>query len=190
MTPNSKKDTPMTPLKDQEYIAHPFRSQLIKLLNSDKNNTVRFLALVHRFWNEKLKHGENDIEAFINQCEEEYAKKWETLPQESKDYQIRVNTVEPSHTAVEGVSANVKVTPTIELLDKLMTENANLKDTVQRRNEWVIQAKRDAGYDRNISFDIVWADALKALKSLPKLDAADKKECAGCGRHVNHCVCP
>lgn len=42
----------------------------------------------------------------------------------------------------------------------------SLQDTGNKRAQWLAQAKRDAGYPDNISFDIVWADALRALKKI------------------------
>ena len=36
-----------------------------------------------------------------------------------------------------------------------------LEEQERRRDCWFLQAKRDAGYDQNVSFDIVW-DALLA----------------------------
>jgi hypothetical protein len=38
------------------------------------------------------------------------------------------------------------------------------QDTSIRRDQWLRKAKEDAGYHYNTSFDVVWADALAALK--------------------------
>lgn len=46
----------------------------------------------------------------------------------------------------------------------LKKHNADLSDTDSRSKEWLAEAKRDAGYPDNISFDVVWKDALRALK--------------------------
>lgn len=35
-----------------------------------------------------------------------------------------------------------------------------LKDSVRRREQWLSDAKREAGYEDKISFDIVWSETL------------------------------
>jgi len=40
-----------------------------------------------------------------------------------------------------------------------------LQDTDNRRKNWLYEAKRAAGYDQNVSFDVVWEAALKALQN-------------------------
>ena len=42
---------------------------------------------------------------------------------------------------------------------------ADLEDTAQRRASWLYKAKQAAGYGDSVSFDVVWADALKALQN-------------------------
>jgi len=65
--------------------------------------------------------------------------------------------------------------PTIqELLDiiahqaiqlvKLQQQNHELAEIALKHENWIWQAKGDANYPDNVSFDVVWADALKALK--------------------------
>ncbi len=41
----------------------------------------------------------------------------------------------------------------------------SLQDDARNRNSWLWKAKKDAGYDQNISFDVVWSEALAALKA-------------------------
>lgn len=41
---------------------------------------------------------------------------------------------------------------------------ANERESAQARASWLIQAKADAGYNPNVSFDEVWTEALAALK--------------------------
>lgn len=50
---------------------------------------------------------------------------------------------------------------------------ADLKDSESRRNSWLYRAKIDAGYDDNVSFDVVWAEALAALLEKRKSRIAD-----------------
>lgn len=38
-----------------------------------------------------------------------------------------------------------------------------LEASERRQRAWLSEAKRDAGCDDNVSFDVVWAAALKAL---------------------------
>jgi len=42
---------------------------------------------------------------------------------------------------------------------------AQAQGTILKNRVWLEQAKRDAGYPDNISFDVVWHDALRALKA-------------------------
>jgi hypothetical protein len=51
---------------------------------------------------------------------------------------------------------------TAELHDR-KDEVESLRYNIKKREEWLHDAKLDAGYDQNVSFDIVWADALKLL---------------------------
>src|SRR4051794_24288642 len=37
-----------------------------------------------------------------------------------------------------------------------------LDDSVSKHSSWLSKAKREAGYPDNISFDVVWSDALRA----------------------------
>lgn len=52
-----------------------------------------------------------------------------------------------------------------EIIGRLTRENEYLKESERRRSEWLRKAKKDAGYHDSISFDVVWAKALKLLKS-------------------------
>jgi len=49
-----------------------------------------------------------------------------------------------------------------EIIGRLTRENEYLQDSQRRRNDWLRKAKKDAGYPDSVSFDIVWAAALKA----------------------------
>lgn len=44
-------------------------------------------------------------------------------------------------------------------------ELADANDSIGKRKRWLRDAKRDAGYHDNTSFDVVWVDALAALKA-------------------------
>lgn len=58
-----------------------------------------------------------------------------------------------------------------ELIGRLTRDNGYLKDSAYRREQWLDKAKRDAGYDTRISFDIVWKEVLaKARKFDETLD--------------------
>lgn len=62
-----------------------------------------------------------------------------------------------------------------ELTDKCKTialklfdveaENKKLKDEILAAKDWRDAAKEEAGFDRNVSFDVVWAAALKAYRN-------------------------
>jgi hypothetical protein len=40
-----------------------------------------------------------------------------------------------------------------------------LEDSEFKRNQWLRDAKKEAGYDDSISFDIVWSETLKKAQS-------------------------
>ena len=44
---------------------------------------------------------------------------------------------------------------------ELARKNEHLEDAAQRRAQWLWQAKKDLGYDPDISFDHVWAEVLR-----------------------------
>lgn len=50
-----------------------------------------------------------------------------------------------------------------ELSGRLLRENEYLQDSASRRESWLREAKRAAGYSVTVSFDQVWAEALAAL---------------------------
>lgn len=52
-----------------------------------------------------------------------------------------------------------------EIIGRLTRGNEYLKDSQSRRNDWLRQAKKDAGFPDSISFDVVWNKALRLLKS-------------------------
>jgi hypothetical protein len=43
-----------------------------------------------------------------------------------------------------------------------------LQDSVNKRNEWLREAKKDAGYSDSVSFDIVWRDTLESSQAHKK----------------------
>lgn len=49
---------------------------------------------------------------------------------------------------------------------ELKAKVEGLEEEARRRNSWLAKAKREAGYDDNTSFDVVWAKALKAYLDL------------------------
>jgi hypothetical protein len=50
------------------------------------------------------------------------------------------------------------------IIGRLTRENESLKDSQIKRNQWLAQAKRDAGYSQDTSFDEIWAKALPHLQ--------------------------
>jgi hypothetical protein len=54
------------------------------------------------------------------------------------------------------------------MIGELTRHNEYLSDSQRKRNSWLSEAKKEAGYPDSISFDRVWADALKALKESKK----------------------
>ena len=41
----------------------------------------------------------------------------------------------------------------------------DLESSQRSRNEWLYKAKEEAGYNQNVSFDVVWAETLKKAQS-------------------------
>ena len=41
-------------------------------------------------------------------------------------------------------------------------------DSRIKRDVWLRKAKAEAGYDNNVSFDVVWQDVLKKSKGVPE----------------------
>lgn len=50
----------------------------------------------------------------------------------------------------------------------LIQENDDLKDSEYRRKEWLRQAKKEAGYPTDVSFDDVWKETLKKAQLIKK----------------------
>lgn len=46
------------------------------------------------------------------------------------------------------------------------------QESIQARKRWLKKAKAEAGYDDSVSFDVVWKDALAAMKELERYKAA------------------
>lgn len=55
--------------------------------------------------------------------------------------------------------------PDDSLIGRLTRRVEYLEDSQIKRNDWLREAKQDAGYHDSVSFDVVWAAALKALKA-------------------------
>jgi hypothetical protein len=67
----------------------------------------------------------------------------------------------------QGIEKDAKIKQLkkpMPLYEEMAAKIKNLEDTKMRHNDWIRKAKNDASYQDNISFDIVWADALRALK--------------------------
>jgi hypothetical protein len=62
-----------------------------------------------------------------------------------------------------------------EMIGRLTRERDNLRDTEDKRQEWLDKAKSDFGVHRNTSFDEVWAKTLSAYKENENLKAELKK---------------
>ncbi len=43
-------------------------------------------------------------------------------------------------------------------------ENQCLRESLEKQNCWILQAKKDAGFDANVPFDIVWSQVLSASR--------------------------
>ena len=63
-------------------------------------------------------------------------------------------------------------------IGQLTRERDFLQDSQTKRNEWLRQAKKEAGYPDAISFDVVWKDALTAL-------LASQPTCVECKQKVS-----
>lgn len=59
-----------------------------------------------------------------------------------------------------------------EIIGRLTREVEYLTDSQIKRIEWLMKAKREAGYADMASFDEVWKDALTALKYVNQLNEA------------------
>lgn len=55
-----------------------------------------------------------------------------------------------------------------EIIGRLTRENEYLNDSQRRRNEWLREAKKTAGFPDDISFDIVWSKCLAAYLATNK----------------------
>jgi len=62
------------------------------------------------------------------------------------------------------------------IIGKLTNEVERLRENVLRRTRWIDKAKRDAGYDSNISFDDVWNNTLKEIQSAQSQLTASEAE--------------
>lgn len=83
----------------------------------------------------------------------------------------------------EGALKRILALPELSALSELLVERDEadrragaaerrieaLEDAAFRRAKWLLQAKLDAGYPEEVSFDVVWDAALRAL-----LDAAQR----------------
>jgi hypothetical protein len=68
------------------------------------------------------------------------------------------STLTPPQSDTQGALADAFIK-----MANLEKENERLRDECYKRQSWLDKAKSDAGYDRNVSFDVVWKDALQAL---------------------------
>ena len=50
------------------------------------------------------------------------------------------------------------------MIGELTRKCNSLEDSQSRREQWLRQAKKEAGYDNNESFDKVWAETLALAK--------------------------
>jgi hypothetical protein len=51
------------------------------------------------------------------------------------------------------------------MIGELTRANNNLEDTNRRRQDWLREAKKQAGYPDQMSFDVVWAETLQKAQS-------------------------
>jgi vacuolar-type H+-ATPase subunit I/STV1 len=56
-----------------------------------------------------------------------------------------------------------------EIIGRLTRENEYLKDSQSRRNQWLYQAKKEAGYKDSVSFDDVWKETLEKANKLSQM---------------------
>lgn len=82
-------------------------------------------------------------------------KRWFNMEDQNKNvplYSSAEMTYEPTNYVLFELNA--------ELL-RLRKENSQLKENEARQRRWLEDAKEQAGYDTNTSFDVVWEDTLK-----------------------------
>lgn len=88
----------------------------------------------------------------------------------------KVHLIGPESDVMDLVNNHWKVTQERNEADRRAgaaeRHMASLKDDSFKREQWLDKAKREAGYDRSVSFDVVWAAALKALL---KIDSRAQK---------------
>lgn len=56
-----------------------------------------------------------------------------------------------------------------QMIGKLTRENERLEESQRKRREWLDRAKKEAGYDRSVSFDIVWKQVLEKANTLQQM---------------------
>ena len=69
-------------------------------------------------------------------------------------------------TQIESIQTlSARLAESDRMLGEATREAVHYKQHYDREREWLRKAKRDAGYEENSSFDVVWDAALSALKS-------------------------
>ena len=148
-------------------VGYNLRNEEVKELNrkwqSDKKSALRYLKVLHHYG---VKN-ESDLEAI------------EALVDDNKIYDLseqlqqKEKEIAELKTQLSDKQHTIDVLKTIEaeqdaIIGRLTRENENLKDTEEKRGQWIDNAKKEAGYSHYESFDNVWKDTLQRLKAKDK----------------------
>jgi len=77
---------------------------------------------------------------------------------------INTNKIAPESANDNNLAAAFKE------LGRLREENAKLKESESKTNYWLEEAKMRAGYDTNVSFDVVFNELLEAANKCKEID--------------------
>jgi hypothetical protein len=81
-----------------------------------------------------------------------------------KSYRVAQKTIENLATVeddFEEEPTDWELAEAFRELGRLRIDNKRLRDMVNNTKSWTEQAKRDAGYDENVSFDDVFSNLLE-----------------------------
>lgn len=67
-----------------------------------------------------------------------------------------------------------------EIIGRLTRTCDALTKSVEANREWLAKAKRDAGYDNNVSFDTVWKEILEKANAYDELKTKFDTTCEQC----------
>lgn len=90
----------------------------------------------------------------------------EQFDKQLREYGLEVVTFEngaAQNWFIQPTGAEANVLAGLRYIGKLVERKDFLEDSEQKRAMWLRDAKEAAGYGNNVSFDVVWAEALAAL---------------------------